>query len=46
MELLAVDFQEISQQKTFYDNTKDLLESMDKTQEEVKRLLTRYKWTF
>ena len=46
MELLAVDFQEISQQKTFYDDTKDLLESMDKTQEEVKRLLTRYKWTF
>jgi len=46
MKLLEVDFQEISQQETFYDDTKYLLESMDKTQEEVKRLLTRYKWTF
>jgi len=46
MKLLEVDFQEISQHETFYDDTKYLLESMDKTQEEVKRLLTRYKWTF
>jgi hypothetical protein len=46
MESLAVDFQKNSQQKTFYDDTTNLLELMDKTQEEVKSLLTRYKWTF
>jgi uncharacterized protein YoxC len=46
MKLLEDNFQKISQQETFYDDTKDLLERMDKTQEDVKSLLTKYKWSF
>jgi DNA repair exonuclease SbcCD ATPase subunit len=46
MKLLEDNFEEISQQKTFYHDTKDFLEKMNKTQEDVKSLLTKYKWSF